>query len=233
MLDGKETENLIRELKEIIYAERQGESSKIELALKSDFNLLDCFRLFDVQSRGSFNLTDFQHGLSDVLQFNNFTSDDCYLFFRRFNSDGHGRLTFEDFSYSILPFSQEYASLVRDRPDIYSRRERNPFNFFTNETRAELRDCLGVIFKTERQMEALRLRLKNRPNFLMRNAFDYLAKTRPSTISQVDMRDQLAHNGFFATERELMGLMYRLDRDRDGYVCYQYFAEELNPKLHF
>ena len=59
MLDGKETENLIRELKEIIYAERQGESSKIELALKSDFNLLDCFRLFDVQSRGSFNLTDF------------------------------------------------------------------------------------------------------------------------------------------------------------------------------
>ena len=59
MLDGKETENLIRELKEIIYAERLVESSKIELALKSDFNLLDCFRLFDVQSRGSCNVTDF------------------------------------------------------------------------------------------------------------------------------------------------------------------------------
>jgi len=59
MLDGKETENLIRELKEIIYAERLVESSKIELALKSDFNLLDCFRLFDVQNRGSYNVTDF------------------------------------------------------------------------------------------------------------------------------------------------------------------------------
>lgn len=38
---------MINFLKEIVFLEREVESAKIDLALKSDFNLKDAFRMFD------------------------------------------------------------------------------------------------------------------------------------------------------------------------------------------
>ena len=58
-------------------------------------------------------------GLKRNLHFNDFTSDDIYLFFRRLDKESKGRLNFNDFSSAILPFSREYAALVTDRPDYY------------------------------------------------------------------------------------------------------------------
>lgn len=46
-----------------------------------------------------------------------------------------------------------------------------------------------------------------------------------------DLRDTLAEAGFYSTERELQGLMHRLDRDRDACVSFNDFLEELTPKL--
>jgi Ca2+-binding EF-hand superfamily protein len=37
-------------LKEIVFLERGVEQAKIDLALKSDFNLLDAFRMFDMKA---------------------------------------------------------------------------------------------------------------------------------------------------------------------------------------
>ena len=34
-------------IKDIVFAEREVESAKIELALKSDFNIVDAFKMFD------------------------------------------------------------------------------------------------------------------------------------------------------------------------------------------
>lgn len=55
LYDRVEFEEFISALKEIIFAEREVESAKIELALKSDFNIIDSFRMMDV--RGSNYLT--------------------------------------------------------------------------------------------------------------------------------------------------------------------------------
>lgn len=40
-------------IKEIIFAEREVESAKIELALKSDFNVIDAFNQMDVNRASS------------------------------------------------------------------------------------------------------------------------------------------------------------------------------------
>ena len=48
-----EIEEFVRVLKEIIYVEREVESAKIELALKSDFNIFDAFKLYDTRGAGS------------------------------------------------------------------------------------------------------------------------------------------------------------------------------------
>ncbi len=39
-------------LKEIIFIERELESAKIELSLKPDFNMLDGFKMIDMQNKG-------------------------------------------------------------------------------------------------------------------------------------------------------------------------------------
>lgn len=41
----------------------------------------------------------------------------------------------------------------------------------------------------------------------------------------------MADHGFYATDREMRGLMMRLDRDSDGIISYRDFADELSPKL--
>ena len=46
-IDRVELEEFIKALKEIIFAEREVESTKIELALKSDFNIIDAFKMLD------------------------------------------------------------------------------------------------------------------------------------------------------------------------------------------
>jgi len=46
--EQQELDEFIRTVKEIIFAEREVESAKIELALKSDFNVIDAFNQIDV-----------------------------------------------------------------------------------------------------------------------------------------------------------------------------------------
>jgi hypothetical protein len=54
-------------LKDSIFLERELECSKIELALKPDFNLLDLFRLLDPSAKGYFSALDLQDNLSRYL----------------------------------------------------------------------------------------------------------------------------------------------------------------------
>ena len=52
-LDRVEAEEFGRALREMVMIEREVESAKIELALKSDFNLYDFFSALDVKGNGT------------------------------------------------------------------------------------------------------------------------------------------------------------------------------------
>ncbi len=92
-----------------------------------------------------------------------FTNDDIYLLFRRFDKSNSGQLTFKDFSRVVLPFSREYASLITDRTDFYNRRTTDGSRFFNTNTRYEMQAFWAVVLRTERTMEILRCRLNVRP----------------------------------------------------------------------
>ena len=142
-----------------------------------------------------------------------FTADDIYLLFRRFDRSNSGQLTFKDFSRVVLPFSREYASLITDRTDFYSRRTTDGSRFFNTNTRYEMQAFWAVILRTERSMEILRCRLSVRPYMNLRDLFEVCARSRTGLIISSDIRDVLAEHGFYSTERELQGLMFRLDGD--------------------
>jgi hypothetical protein len=42
------------------------ENSKCDLAMKPDFNLVDCFRIFDYSGRGWCSFEEFREGLSTL-----------------------------------------------------------------------------------------------------------------------------------------------------------------------
>ena len=52
-IDRVELDEFIKALKEIIFSEREVESTKIELALKSDFNVIDAFKMLDARGSGA------------------------------------------------------------------------------------------------------------------------------------------------------------------------------------
>ena len=146
-------------MKDIIFSEREVESAKIELALKSDFNIVDKFNMFDMRGGGAVTQQDLKDGLTQNLGFMEFSNDDIFMMMRRFDKANTGMLTFKDFNNMILPFSREYASLVTDRSDYYSRRSRDASTYFNSDTRYEMQAFWTVLIRSERLMETLRCRL--------------------------------------------------------------------------
>jgi Ca2+-binding EF-hand superfamily protein len=41
----------------------------------------------------------------------------------------------------------------------------------------------------------------------------------------------LANHGFFATERELISILNKFDKDRDQRISFSEFIDELSPKI--
>lgn len=115
----------------MIFIERDIESAKIDLSLKADFNLVDSFRIFDIKSLGSFTCQNLEDGLQKNLDFCDYLQDDIYMFFRKVDKQNVGHITFRQFGDIILPFSEEYAQLVIDRPNVYSRISTESTKYFT------------------------------------------------------------------------------------------------------
>ena len=136
--DRMQLDEFVKLIKEIIFTEREVESAKIELSLKSDFNITDAFNQVDISRTGKISQGELTDALKRNLYFLDFTSDDIQMLFRRFNRRNSGYICFNDFSRIMLPFSREYADLVTDRIDYYSRRTNDGFNFFKPDTRHEM-----------------------------------------------------------------------------------------------
>ena len=115
--------------------------------------------MFDMRGGGAVTQQDLKDGLSQNLGYMEFSNDDIFMLMRRFDKANTGMLTFKDFNNMILPFSREYASLVTDRSDYYSRRSRDPSTYFNSDTRYEMQAFWTVLIRSERLMETLRCRL--------------------------------------------------------------------------
>lgn len=73
-------------------------------------------------------------GLRMNLEFTDYHPDTVTLFFKRFDR-GLGHIGFQSFGDAILPFTQEFANMVTDRPDCYIRKGCDPKQYFTCDTR--------------------------------------------------------------------------------------------------
>lgn len=82
-LDFTGQAGITRLIKEIVYIEREIESAKIDLALMTDFNIGDAFRMFDVNNFGEVSKQNLTGGLKINLNFTDFHADDINRFFNK------------------------------------------------------------------------------------------------------------------------------------------------------
>ena len=85
------------------------------------------------------------------------SNDDAFLFFKRYDLNRNGKITFSEFCHAITPISKEYAQLIVGRPEFFSRRDNiPPSEYFNVDTRNEIRNLFRVLFHTEKANECLR-----------------------------------------------------------------------------
>lgn len=85
--DRIEQQEFSKIVKDNIFLERELEGARIDTALKTDFNLLDAFKIVDSKGVGNVSVQDVIQSLKEVLNFHEFSHDDVYLLFRRFDKN--------------------------------------------------------------------------------------------------------------------------------------------------
>ena len=164
-----EEDELAKCMYEIMQAEMDLESTKRSLALQSDFNVQDCFNLFDCSKTGSITRMDFEEVLNLLELYPQVI--EIELAMARYDSDGDGKLSYEEFKEALLPADENYRKLCLARRSFLGGRHYAKTDFFLYETNQELKKCLQLLINTEMRAERIRQSLNNRPNFDIEKAF--------------------------------------------------------------
>ena len=100
-------------LREHLYMEKDLEKAKINLAIKPDFNIFDAFRIFDLNGNGYLTTSELKIGLQEIGVYAGYEEVD--LFFKRYDTNRNGRVSFSEFASALLPTDPYYATMVNRR----------------------------------------------------------------------------------------------------------------------
>ena len=92
------------------------EDAKNRLALQPDFNLPDAFDLLDRHVFSTLSATE----LSDSLAINGVytISEDVFLFIKRYDRNGDGRINYAEFSDAFMPKSASISVSHHSKPRL-------------------------------------------------------------------------------------------------------------------
>lgn len=226
-LSVSEESELVNIFFQQISLERDLNTAKKDVALCSDFTLLDAFQMFDINDIGyvgEFDLEDtfVELGIRP-------TREELTLLFKHYSSLNNRRLTYSEFSKLFSPKELEYSRILSNRiPFNVSRNERR--RVFSADTVYKITRVLKLHLDSENAAESLRHRLARRPSFSMHEAFQAVDQDRNGYITFGEFQGLLEQHGIFATAKDVESLMDRYDKDKDGRVSYSEFLEEVTPK---
>lgn len=126
--------------------------------MRTDFNLFDAFKIFDVKQLGYITLSDIKITLADLGLLA--TYDEVELFLKRYDKDRDGKLRFSEFCDAFIPHDY-YLSLNLNRRNTNEFRSTYlPRDYcFDTITRMEFKNLWRTHFKVETSAEYLRKRL--------------------------------------------------------------------------
>lgn len=211
---------------EQIKISRDLEKLKIELSIRPDFNLIDSFRMFDLSDRGSVSVNEFESTLKELGLM--IVRDEVYLLIRHYSSIHDSVIQFSEFSEMLIPKSDEFSSILRNRIpyNLPIAKRKSVFSRATNEI---FLDLLKLHLISESTAESLRQNLSQK-KFNLHEAFQIIDKDRNGFITIDEFQSILENHNIPFDRKDLHELMNRYDKNKDGRVSYSEFVQEIAPK---
>jgi hypothetical protein len=179
-----EEETFLAYLKDLIEIENILERAKCDLILRSDFNIDDAFRIFELDGRGFLTELDLKYGLHALDIFP--PESEINLLFKRFDLRNEGVISFENFFEVFSPVNREYRRTLEDRLPSYSTSYLKT-DVFTVLTKLNLKDLFGLLLKYEARIEGWRQRLNKLLRFNIREFFEKIDRASKNYITELDV----------------------------------------------
>ena len=139
----------VNALREHLYIEKDLEKAKVNLALKPDFNIFDAFRIFDLNGNGYLTTSELRIGLQEIGVYASY--DEVDLFFKRYDTNKNGRISFSEFASALIPTDPYYAAMVNRRSSnsVYLRKYDPRDACFQFSTRQDFKDLMRSHMRSE------------------------------------------------------------------------------------
>ena len=204
------------------------ERQKIELVKRIDFNLLDFFRLFDIDDNNYIVAADIEGLMQDLRIPHN--TDEIYMVVRRFSSYRDSKIRYADFERMYCPRDSYFSQILREKRSrevpAYDR-----LRIFSIETIDEITRMLRLQLHCENVAESLRREITLKKWINLYEVFEEIDRDRDGVISIGELQDIMKTYGEFPSIADLELLIERYDKDLDRKISYSEFIEEITPKL--
>lgn len=220
--------DMVQGLRDMIREENAIEASKTSIALKSDFNLTDAFKIFDRDYRGSITVHELRDGLAAIGVFP--TSEEMDLFISRWDTTGDRRLNMREFSESMLALDRYYADMVNRRPSNHRYPLYRRDDCFLPDTQIAFRALWRTHMQGEAMAEQVRQRLSRQPYFNVYEAFNSLDMRDDGAITRDEFRRLIESRGFYVSAKEVDEIVEKMDKNKNGRVSFAEFREEIMPR---
>ena len=214
---------LIDLLCDIVRQENNIENCKTNLAYCTDANLTDLFQFFDYSQRNGISPIDLIQSLKEVGLF--ITNEDVNIIFQKYDNNGDGILDYEEFCDLILPKKFTDAKLLSEKYPP------NSFNGFSPDTKNKISNVFTSIINGEKSIDNYRKQLTCLPCSSPCDLFNMINRKSCPGIYKEDLVYLLEKNCIFLQPFETEILIDRFDKNQDGMINYNEFAEEISPKL--
>lgn len=180
-----EEENFVQFLRETLDIESEVERAKCDLALRSDFNVEDAFRIFELDCRGYLTDLDLKYGLNALDIFP--TNEEINLLVRRFDIRNEGVLSYANFFDLIAPVDREYRRMVENRlPSNYTPKYSKQ-DVFLATTKSHLQNLFNLHLRAEARLEGWRQTLNKLLRFNIRQLFEKIDRLDKGYFTDADV----------------------------------------------
>lgn len=218
---------LLKTVIKITELQRELTSSKFDLCLREDFNVLNLFKHFDKKNMELLGLPDFENGLAEFGLFPH-RSDIC-LVMRSQDKQTKARLDFDDFSAMIIPRDEEFRNMMIERIKLDSVEKRSYLSTIGEDTFNALTRFFNQLVTFCVSAEALRQRLISDVGIDLHQAFAHLPKAHKQLLSAIDLDRLYKSRNITATYRDIAEFIKEHDLDCDGKLSYIEFSRSLTP----
>lgn len=177
----------------------------------------------DRDSNGFVSSVEVMNYLRDQRNFSTSESE-CFRLVKFFDSDEDGRLSFQDFLQMLLPCEDNILrNITLDRPS----RRVGRYDSLPRDIELAILDIIEQEIALQRRQDILKRDLEVRYDFSAYASYRSVDKYNDGHINSFNLGSFLRSCGHYATERELLTIVRRIDTDGDARLSYAEFSEFL------